>query len=129
MKSKFVWGQFIFGLVPTAFVAYVMVNHKEFVALYLYGGMSLLAALMYLLDKKSAEAGSVRVSESTLNLLAVLGGWAGMLVFGPLIRHKVRKKDFLLRLWLIVAAHTAFWGWLFYSKQTLAAWVAHLAFG
>ena len=56
--------------------------------------MNALAFIIYGIDKKKAEKEKYRISESTLILVAVLGGalgaWLGMLVF----HHKTRKKKF-----------------------------------
>jgi uncharacterized membrane protein YsdA (DUF1294 family) len=52
------------------------------------------------------------VSENTLHLLELVGGWPGALLAMKLFRHKTRKLSFLLVTWAIVALHGVGW-WYF----------------
>jgi len=62
--------------------------------LWLYLAVSLITLLTYLKDKAAARKGGWRTSESTLHLLALLGGWPGALFAQALFRHKSKKTDF-----------------------------------
>jgi uncharacterized membrane protein YsdA (DUF1294 family) len=77
----------------------------------IYAVMSLVAGLAYWLDKRLAQGGGRRLSERTLHLLALAGGWPGALLAQRLVRHKNRKVKFQLVFWLIVALHVATWAW------------------
>ncbi len=73
----------------------------------LYGFFSVLAFVTYGTDKAAAEQGRRRTPESTLHMLALLGGWPGALVAQRLYRHKTRKASFQLVFWLTVAVNCA----------------------
>ena len=49
---------------------------------------------MFGIDKAKAEAGAWRVAESTLLVLALLGGTLGAYAGRALFRHKTRKQPF-----------------------------------
>jgi uncharacterized membrane protein YsdA (DUF1294 family) len=68
----------------------------------LYAALSLASVLMYRSDKSAAQAGGWRTPESTLHLLALLGGWPGALVARHLYRHKTTKQPFVTVFWLTV---------------------------
>ena len=77
-----------------------------------YAVMSLVTALTYAADKLLARRGSGRrVSERTLHLLELLGGWPGALVAQQFFKHKRRKPSFFFVTWLIAVAHVAVWAW------------------
>lgn len=69
--------------------------------------MSVTTFAMYAWDKRQARRGAWRVAESTLQALALLGGWPGALTGRHLLRHKTRKGGFTAILYLIVAVHVA----------------------
>jgi uncharacterized membrane protein YsdA (DUF1294 family) len=69
--------------------------------------LSLVALFLYRADKRAAQRGTWRTRESTLHLVALLGGWPGALVGRRLFRHKTRKQPFVTILWLTVVAHCA----------------------
>lgn len=70
------------------------------------GELSWLVLLAYLLlsvwtffayarDKSAAQAGSWRISEGTLHLYGMLGGWLGAVLAQRLLRHKSQKQSFI----------------------------------
>lgn len=61
---------------------------------YFYLGMSVLAYVVYAVDKDAARTGRRRTPESTLHCLALLGGWPGALLAQGLRRHKSSKASF-----------------------------------
>jgi uncharacterized membrane protein YsdA (DUF1294 family) len=67
-----------------------------------YLGMSLACALAYLRDKTAAQNKQWRVSESTLLMLGLLGGWPGAIVVQQTLRHKTSKVSFRLTFWATV---------------------------
>jgi len=59
-----------------------------------YGAASLACFIGYGLDKRAAERGNWRVSETILILLGLAGGWPGALIAQETFRHKTRKISF-----------------------------------
>lgn len=72
-----------------------------------YLGMSMIAWLMYGFDKRQAESSGWRISENSLHLIALLGGWPGALVAQQQFRHKNRKRSFLIVFWVLAALNLA----------------------
>ncbi len=72
-----------------------------------YLGLSLLCFVVYARDKSAACSGQWRTRESTLHLLALLGGWPGALLAQQRLRHKTSKTRFLLLFWLTVLINIA----------------------
>lgn len=56
--------------------------------------MSVLAWLSYRSDKRAAEAGAWRVSETMLHMLELFGGWPGAFLAQGRYRHKTRKASY-----------------------------------
>ena len=73
----------------------------------LYCGLSVLTMLAYAKDKMAAQRGRWRVQESTLHLLALLGGWPGALFAQYSFRHKSSKQDFRKVFWFTVVLNLA----------------------
>ena len=73
--------------------------------------MSVLSLGMYAMDKRRATRGKWRISESTLHLMAVLGGWPGAVAGQRLFRHKTRKLSFRIVLAVTIVVNVAAW-WL-----------------
>lgn len=68
---------------------------------------SVAAFTAYGLDKAAARRGTGRVSEQTLLLLGIIGGWPGAVVAQQLFRHKTRKRSFRRAFWGSVAVNVA----------------------
>lgn len=81
-------------------------------AVAVYACMSLVAVTLYAADKRRAARRGWRISEATLHLVELLGGWPGALVAQSVLRHKRQKRRYLVTFWLIVAAHAAMWALL-----------------
>jgi len=67
--------------------------------------LSTLTFGVYWWDKRAAVAQARRVPESTLQALAVAGGWPGALLAQQWLRHKNRKPSFQWQFWLCVSAN------------------------
>ena len=70
-------------------------------ALVALGGINLAAFTTFGVDKRLAEAGDRRISESTLLTLAFWGGTLGAYAGRQYFRHKTRKKPFSDQLFTI----------------------------
>ncbi|OBR76729.1 DNA-binding protein [Xanthomonas arboricola] len=86
-----------------------------------YVAASLLAMLVYRLDKSAAQRGRQRTPETTLHLIALLGGWPGALLAQALFRHKSSKAAFQLRFWITVVANVAALYWACRQPALMAA--------
>jgi len=69
----------------------------------LYVAASLAALVAYAIDKSAAQRGSWRTRETTLHVLALVGGWPGALIAQAAFHHKSRKVSFQVAFWLTVA--------------------------
>lgn len=82
---------------PTAAVAYLL----------LVAVASTAAVVAYRFDKTRAQTAGRRVSERTLHLLALAGGWPGALLAQQWFRHKTQKTSFRVMFWVTVVVHLA----------------------
>src|SRR4051794_39666473 len=55
--------------------------------LILYVAASVAAVVAYRVDKSAAQSGGWRVAESTLHMLALIGGWPGALIAQKVFHH------------------------------------------
>ena len=69
--------------------------------------MSLASFIAYGLDKRQATNGGRRVSESTLHVMAFLGGWPGAWIGQRQFRHKTQKVTFRIVFWMVAVLHVA----------------------
>ncbi|WMB74267.1 DUF1294 domain-containing protein [Shewanella oncorhynchi] len=77
----------------------------------MYLTLSLLTFIAYAIDKSAAKRNKWRTKESTLHLLALMGGWPGALFAQNLLRHKSVKASFRNVFWLTVVANLAVLGY------------------
>lgn len=73
----------------------------------LYAFASAVTFFVYALDKAAARAGRWRTQESTLQGLALVGGWPGALLAQHWLRHKSSKRGFLVLFWVLVLVNVA----------------------
>lgn len=69
--------------------------------------ISLITAIITLLDKYKAKKGKRRIPEATLFILAFLGGSVSEYVTMRLIRHKTLHKRFMIGLPLMIILQAA----------------------
>lgn len=74
--------------------------------LYLFA--SLLAFVMYAIDKRAATQRNWRISESTLLGLGFAGGWPGAVLAQQFFRHKTSKSTFQRAFWTSVFFNLVF---------------------
>ena len=86
-----------------------------YIAVYL-AAISLLAVVLTIRDKRAAKRNKWRTRESTLLLVAALGGSVAMLLAMQAIRHKTKHKKFTVGLPVIIAMQAALaiaiWRWV-----------------
>lgn len=88
-------------------VTWFLVRHMNLLVCLAPVVSSALAYVAYAYDKDQAKRDGWRVSERTLHLLSLLGGWPGALIAQHTLRHKLRKPTFMILYWLTVIVNTA----------------------
>ncbi len=81
------------------------------------GFMSLVAIVLFAVDKRRAIRNEWRIPESRLHLVEWMGGWPGALVAMRMFRHKRRKTWFVFN--TIAAAIT----WVTAAALICRAWL------
>jgi hypothetical protein len=66
-------------------------------------------------------AWNTHTSESTLHVLALVGGWPGALIAQNRLRHKSKKQPFRAVFWATVVMNCAAFIWLF-TQEGARAW-------
>jgi uncharacterized membrane protein YsdA (DUF1294 family)/cold shock CspA family protein len=79
-----------------------------------YLAMSLITVVFYWADKRSAQAGEWRISESALIMLGGFGGWPGAMFAQHVFQHKTTKPSFRFEHWGSVITNMT----LFYLAAT-----------
>nr|OED51099.1 hypothetical protein BEI47_10510 [Aliivibrio fischeri] len=73
---------------------------------------SLITYIAYGFDKRAAENGNWRISEQTLHIFSLVGGWPGALIAQQNFRHKTQKQPFKLILWLTIFLNCVLFFWV-----------------
>lgn len=95
----FTLASFYFGFTPIGMTVILVV-----IGLLTYG--------LYAKDKAAAQSGAWRVSERTLHMASLLGGWCGAIIAQQRLRHKTRKTSFRTVFWITVLLNGAGLAWL-----------------
>jgi uncharacterized membrane protein YsdA (DUF1294 family)/cold shock CspA family protein len=77
----------------------------------LYALASVITFVAYASDKTAAVEGHPRVSEFTLLMFGLVGGWPGALLAQQVLRHKTRKATFQTLFWLTVVVNVLAFLW------------------
>lgn len=80
--------------------------------LWAFAGLSLVAFIIYGLDKWAAKRDAQRTPENTLQFCALLGGWPGALLAQQVFRHKSSKRSFQVTFWFMVALNCGVLGFI-----------------
>lgn len=78
----------------------------------IYLVISIITFFFYANDKNAAQQGKWRTAESTLHLLALLGGWPGAAIAQAYLRHKSKKLSFRIVYWLTIIGNCIGLYWL-----------------
>ncbi len=90
-----------------------LLHYMELIILLGYIGLSLVTFIAYAIDKSRAQKDLWRTSESTLQILALFGGWPGALIAQQKLRHKSKKVSFRVVLGVTVLMNISALSWLF----------------
>lgn len=69
--------------------------------------VNVITLCLYARDKSLAQHNKHRISEKTLHLWSLLGGWLGALIGQKWCRHKTQKKPFKYYYWLTIIINIA----------------------
>ena len=86
----------------------------------LYLGASSAALIAYAIDKSAAVHNRRRISEKTLHILALVGGWPGALAAQKLLRHKTVKQPFRRIFYITVVVNMGMLLWAFSPEGIVA---------
>lgn len=100
--SPSAWPLGVCGLFFAALTAGALAGKLPMPLLWLYAAASVVAFGAYWIDKRAAREGRWRTQESTLHLLALIGGWPGALIAQRHLRHKSAKTSFQVVFWATV---------------------------
>ncbi len=89
---------------------------KIIIAVYLVF-INIVAVAVTVSDKKKALVHSWRVKESTLLIISALGGSLGMYITMKTIRHKTKKKKFMVGIPLVFILQALIIGAVLYLKN------------
>jgi uncharacterized membrane protein YsdA (DUF1294 family)/cold shock CspA family protein len=106
------WAMAISGLFVALVAGLAAGGYLSWLVLAWYLGWSGALFLVYGWDKTAAEGGRWRTKETTLNSLALIGGWPGGWIAQQAFRHKSRKISFQVEFWIAVAINVAALAWL-----------------
>jgi uncharacterized membrane protein YsdA (DUF1294 family)/cold shock CspA family protein len=85
-----------------------------------YLGLSVITFVAYAVDKSAARKNQWRISEGTLHVLGLIGGWPGALVAQQVLRHKSKKEAFRVAFWLSVVVNCGALVWILTSSGSRA---------
>ena len=88
-----------------------------------FGVMSLATLVVYGIDKRRANLERNRISEKTLHILALIGGWPGAILGQRFFRHKTVKRRFRVVFWLTVVGNIVITVILIAAFQQFAEWL------
>ena len=71
----------------------------------IYLAVSVVTFGLYAIDKSAAIDNRSRISERTLIVWGILGGWPGAIIAQQLLRHKSMKRSFRSTFWWSVVAN------------------------
>jgi len=108
---------FIIGAFISILGGLILLNKLPLTVLVFYLAISVLTFELYARDKSAAQAGKWRVSESTLHLFSLIGGWPGAAVAQSQLRHKSKKVSFRVVYWFTVIINCGVLGWLLTTSK------------
>lgn len=85
--------------------------------IYYLVAINIVAFFVYGIDKLKAKINRWRIPESTLLLLAVIGGSVGALLGMKVWHHKTMHKKFTCGIPLIIAVQILFLNYLFFTSE------------
>jgi uncharacterized membrane protein YsdA (DUF1294 family) len=81
-----------------------------------YLAISIVTFGAYGADKSAARAHTWRTPETTLHVLALVGGWPGAAIAQAILHHKSKKTSFQVTFWATVACNCGALAWLWQAR-------------
>lgn len=106
------------------FILFYLIHDKKiatYTILY-YLLMSVFTFYIYSKDKDFSQDGNWRISEQTLHLLSMMGGWLGALIAQDKLNHKSSKTNFRILFFITIILNIAL---LFYINTLLTIFTVH----
>jgi uncharacterized membrane protein YsdA (DUF1294 family) len=120
--GAFLWFAGSTTLLVLAFVLHrIQLSTTFSVYLFLTVVCSVIAFVLYGVDKRRAIKGQRRISERTLHFFGLLGGWPGADLAMRLFHHKTLKIRFRLVFWLTVSVHLGIIAYGIWSREPVTA--------
>lgn len=94
-----------------------------------FGVLTVATFAIYGIDKRRAKKDGDRISEKTLHIFSLLGGWLGAIIGQKLFRHKTVKRRFRIVFWLTVVGNLVISGLLFAAFTQIATWMNRVISG
>ena len=116
IKKNRSFGSILILLFSIGLAISVLTGKMPFTIAIAYVVMSIITFIAYAIDKSAAEKGRWRTQESTLHLMALIGGWPGAILGQMTLRHKSKKKAFRQVFWLTIILNIAGLVWLHTSS-------------
>lgn len=91
---------------------FIFTSQQSMFIVKVYAVIAALTFIAYALDKAAAKGNRWRIPESTLHVLALVGGWPGAILAQSILRHKSVKREFRLIFWVTVGINLFVLGWL-----------------
>lgn len=107
-------------LIVAGFCAFLLITtisgKLPFQLLVYYAIASMITFAAYAQDKSAAQRGKWRIKETTLHILATVGGWPGAFFAQTILRHKTIKAEFLLIYWATVVVNLGITSYFFTER-------------
>jgi len=101
-NSSTLSGVLLVSLFWAGLLGLVFLKKLSFLVALFYAAMSVITFVVYAVDKSAAVHNRWRISENTLHLLSLFGGWSGALLAQIILRHKSSKESFRFIYWITV---------------------------
>jgi len=119
------------GVVLVLFIVYflglLLTSRIQGIVFWLYVAASIISFAAYGIDKNAAKHGKPRIRESTLQILALGGGWPGAWLAQTILRHKTTKVSF--QRVFVVTVFLNILGFIMYASPAVSASILGLLGG
>jgi uncharacterized membrane protein YsdA (DUF1294 family) len=94
IKNSFLGGIILVSLFWGGLLTLVFMKKLSLLVVLFYALMGIITFIFYAVDKSAAVHNRWRISENTLHLLSLVGGWSGAFLAQMILHHKSSKESF-----------------------------------